>query len=346
VTLKDIARAVGLSPGGVSLAMRNSPEVTKETCERVQRVAREMGYRPNPMATSLAQWRRSSKTQPLQASMAWLNFWPDPKKLHSYAEFDCYWRGARQSAEKFGYRLEEFACHNMRASRLLEILEARGIHGIILPPYPGEFPNDFVQFQWDRFSTVRLARHGDHPVSHFVISAQAENAILAFDKMREKGYERIGYAGPWHRPRRFGAGFVWAEMHLFEELRLSPFLYHSAELSKAQKPFEAWLKEYQPDAILTETPELPRMLEKAGLRVGKDIGLAATNVLDSPVSAGIHPNGEEIGRVAVLVLISLINDNDRGTPPIRREVLIHGSWVDGASLPERSALTSPRSAKR
>ena len=31
----------------------------------------------------------------------------------------------------------------------------------------------------------------------------------------------------------------------------------------------------------------------------------------------------------------IINDYSRGEPPIHREVLIKGNWVDGASLPQR-----------
>jgi hypothetical protein len=57
--------------------------------------------------------------------------------------------------------------------------------------------------------------------------------------------------------------------------------------------------------------------------------------LDIPVNAGIDQNAEEIGRVSVLVMISLMNDNAQGLPPIRREILIRGKWVDGSSLPSR-----------
>ena len=47
-------------------------------------------------------------------------------------------------------------------------------------------------------------------------------------------------------------------------------------------------------------------------------------------------NPEEIGRVSALVIISLLANNERGVPPIPREILVDGSWVDGTSLPARS----------
>ena len=44
-------------------------------------------------------------------------------------------------------------------------------------------------------------------------------------------------------------------------------------------------------------------------------------------------NPEEIGRVALLMLHSLISDHARGIPKIARQLLVDGTWVDGSSLP-------------
>lgn len=54
VTIADIAKAAGVHPASVSRALRGiSKKVSKETRERVERVAAEMGYRPNAVAASL-----------------------------------------------------------------------------------------------------------------------------------------------------------------------------------------------------------------------------------------------------------------------------------------------------
>jgi len=37
--------------------------------------------------------------------------------------------------------------------------------------------------------------------------------------------------------------------------------------------------------------------------------------------------------VAILTVISLINDFAEGIPMIFRQILVEGSWVDGPSLP-------------
>ncbi|HAO77501.1 MAG TPA: hypothetical protein DCQ92_00730 [Verrucomicrobia subdivision 3 bacterium] len=67
----------------------------------------------------------------------------------------------------------------------------------------------------------------------------------------------------------------------------------------------------------------------------EDIGLAALSILDGNADAGIDQNSDEIGKVAIQLLISLINHNECGIPKICREVLIEGQWVNGTTLPSK-----------
>lgn len=46
VTIKDIAKLVGVSPATVSRVCNNHPSISKETRERVQKAIRELGYEP------------------------------------------------------------------------------------------------------------------------------------------------------------------------------------------------------------------------------------------------------------------------------------------------------------
>ena len=52
-SLKDLAERLGVSIATVSRALRNSHEVGDEMKERVQKLAKELNYRPNPFAQSL-----------------------------------------------------------------------------------------------------------------------------------------------------------------------------------------------------------------------------------------------------------------------------------------------------
>jgi DNA-binding LacI/PurR family transcriptional regulator len=53
VTIRDVARLAGVSPGTVSRAIRNSPLVNKETRKRIMEAVEELDYRPNLAARRL-----------------------------------------------------------------------------------------------------------------------------------------------------------------------------------------------------------------------------------------------------------------------------------------------------
>jgi len=54
ITIRDIARIAGVSPGTVSRAINNSPLVNPETRQKVMQVVRALNYVPNRMAQRLA----------------------------------------------------------------------------------------------------------------------------------------------------------------------------------------------------------------------------------------------------------------------------------------------------
>ena len=59
VTLEDVAKATGFTINTVSRALKNKEDISRETCLRIQKVAREMGYVRNYIASSL----RSGRTK-------------------------------------------------------------------------------------------------------------------------------------------------------------------------------------------------------------------------------------------------------------------------------------------
>ena len=60
VTIKDIAKALGPSTSTVSRALRDSYEISEETKQLVLNYAKEINYRPNPIALSLKEKRSRS----------------------------------------------------------------------------------------------------------------------------------------------------------------------------------------------------------------------------------------------------------------------------------------------
>ncbi|MFT6095937.1 MAG: LacI family transcriptional regulator [Nonlabens sp.] len=60
ITLKDLAATLGVSVSTVSKALKDSPEISKDTIARVKVIAKELNYRPNTLALSLK--NRQTKT--------------------------------------------------------------------------------------------------------------------------------------------------------------------------------------------------------------------------------------------------------------------------------------------
>ena len=52
-TIKDIARAAGVSPASVSRVINDGPKVGRATREKIQRIIKEMGYSPNANAQAI-----------------------------------------------------------------------------------------------------------------------------------------------------------------------------------------------------------------------------------------------------------------------------------------------------
>lgn len=345
ISMRDLANILGVSHATVSMAMRGSNRVSEETKEKVRRLAEEMGYRPDPMLVALNRYRVGKGATEITTGIAWVNAWHNPTKLRGLGEFDHYWKGACAAAEKLGYRLEEFRIgEECSPKRLHQILRARSIHAILLPPH--EEQPDWGDFPWEEYGVVRFGRSLQTPACHVVTSDQVANTWRAFTAMRERGYGRIGFVTDEqrvrHRGHLFEAGYLIAQRDVAEDLRLpvlalpeSATRSGEAERKKWGATFGKWLKRHQPDAILTDLDVTIELMADVGLSVPGPVGLAVTSVLDAKADAGIDQHPEEIGRVGVLMLNSLIADGSRGIPKIFRQILVEGSWVDGESLPDR-----------
>ena len=94
VTMKDIARELGVSVATVSRALKDSPRISVEKREEIKRYAREHNFTPNLIAEAL----RKSKVQPLKIIGVIV-----PKFSHFY--FSSVLAGIEEEASARGYRI-------------------------------------------------------------------------------------------------------------------------------------------------------------------------------------------------------------------------------------------------
>jgi len=342
ITLRDIADKLKVSHTTVSLALRNDSSISQKRRDEVRRVAEELGYRPDPMLSSLVHYRTGNRPVPIQSSLAWINHWEQPEKLRKFREFDLYWRGASQSAERFGYHLDEIRWSaNYSPQRIEQILQTRNIRGLLIPPHAT--PPDWGDFDWSKFSIIRFGMSVPTPDSHIVSADQQRAVLMAFRKMSEYGYERIGLVVCGDYDRRLGGNYIGglaAAQDLFGFKHLIPPLKTNLDVyaenpATAKRLLLQWLKKHKPDAILTSLNSVPTMIKELGYNIPKDVAVAGTTIYDVPVEAGINQNPEAIGRTAVEMLVAQIQRNERGVPEAPSRTLVESLWQDGKSLPAR-----------
>src|SRR6267154_1398667 len=72
-SIREIARTLGLSHTTVSEALRDSPRVNPATRRRVQKAAKSVGYRPNPLAGALMSEMRRARSGTFRGVLAILD---------------------------------------------------------------------------------------------------------------------------------------------------------------------------------------------------------------------------------------------------------------------------------
>lgn len=338
VTIRDIAARAGVSAAAVSLALRNSPEVSEALHTRIQKLAQEMGYRPNPLVSAYQARVRSLNPVSRKATIAWINDTPQ-RDQWSKAHLSPLLEGARDRVGQIGYDLDEIwlpesekpAGENY-ATRYETILLARGIHAAILPLIG---KSELPFHPWRHCAVVCIGQHhtdGRTPLHHEVTHDDYANIRLSVDSLRQAGCKRIGLAISNYVIEEsngyLAAGFWERVRHLPESAHIPMFLKEITDAYPRQAA--AWLKKHQPDAVIYAHPLVRRAVELAGLRVPEDIRMAHIHLAkDVEGWTGIDREWHSVGAAAVDLVSAHLTRNERGIPAYPKKMLVRGSWVEG-----------------
>lgn len=190
VSIEDVARAARVSHSTVSRALRNSPLISAEVRERVQQIAREMGYIPNAIAQSLK--HRRTDTIGLVATSIADPFFADVTK------------GVEETARRAGLSVFLSATYSDEAQELaaIETFHRRQVDGLILVSLPlSERHHERLR----RLGVPAVLVNTQLPnVGRELVSVVVDDyggAIQAVDHLIGLGPRRIGYLGTASRPR-------------------------------------------------------------------------------------------------------------------------------------------------
>ncbi|HEX7737889.1 MAG TPA: LacI family DNA-binding transcriptional regulator [Ktedonobacteraceae bacterium] len=190
VSIADIARVAGVSHSTVSRALRESPLISEPTRQRIQRLAREMGYTPNAIAQSL-QTRHTSTIGLVVTSIA------DPFLSDVVKGVEEVARGA-----SFGVFLS--ASHNNPEQEMvvIEMFRRRRVDGILVASsrLTGEYKERLVSLQVP-IVLINSQEEAQDGVLHWVAVDDYEGAKLAVEHLLSLGHRAIGYLGVKSRPR-------------------------------------------------------------------------------------------------------------------------------------------------
>jgi len=335
VTLRDIAKKTGHHYSTVSLALRGELRIPAGTRARIVRAAEELGYRPDPMVQALASYRTATRPSSYHATLAWVVNDAQTVLRRDY-NFRDWLDGAARRAEELGYKVEEFLLrtHGMTPDRMARMLRSRGIDGILVAPQPNRRVRARIRMDWSSFAAVSFGYTLASPALHRVTSHHSRAVRTTMRRLLSLGYRRIGLCVHRLWNARIDGGWVGGYFSETREDRrlasVEPLLVAGWEPERVGR----WIAANRLDAVVLDEPGfVPRIERELGIAVPARLGAA---VLQSPGGergvSGIDQQGEEIGRSAVDLLVSLLRMNRRGLPPIAHNLMIEGTWFEGSTL--------------
>jgi LacI family transcriptional regulator len=338
-TTRTIAKELGLSNATVSMALRQHPRVSAKTRERVRDAAREMGYFRDPSISKLMTRIRSSKPMGEMTTVALLNANPI-KKLGAISPYhEQLLKGMLEQGMELGYQIEPFWLNeaSMPQRRMSQILESRGIQGIIIPPI-----SDFgkiLNFNWEAFSVVTIGYSLLEPRFNRVVGNQRQAIFNCLQKLLETGHKRIGAV--WHELYDARLTFItdtvymWFQQKLPESRRI-PLLKLPESMDGNDEILSRWLQSNRPDAIITHDPTLCETFERLGYPIPDDFSIVNQGAIASKdIQTGYRLSSVEIGHQVVKMLDSQLQQNVFGIPEFPITSLVDMQWTEGKTLKRR-----------
>lgn len=337
VTLKDVAQAAGVSVMTVSYALRDSNQVSALTRKRIQTLAREMGYQPDPMMSRLASYRAQKKRTERRETLAWLNLHPtEPTWKFRGSHILEAFEGAQKRAPNFGYQLEMFSVPKLGGwAATNKILLARGIQGVVIGQPPDGTGS--ADLEWKNFATVAIGRAIQDPNLPRVVLNHVEAVNRLIDQLSERGYRRIGLVMEKEACRKNAYRNVSAYHGACErretppEQRVPPLLPDTLNAQILGQ----WIEQWDVEAIIVNRPDqMPRFLPQLGLQVPRDIGFAHLSLPGpDPLISGFRIDPEYYGSWAVDLVHWLLIREEKGLPdPAPTLNLTTLQWNEGKTL--------------
>ncbi|GEO10152.1 LacI family DNA-binding transcriptional regulator [Segetibacter aerophilus] len=311
VTIKDIARELGISTSTVSRALRDSYEISAETKRIVLECAEKLHYTPNPIALSLKE-KRSRSIAVVVCEIANSFFSQVINGIESIAYNKGYNVIISQSHESFEREVTD-----------LQFLASRSIDGLIISvSSETENMEHLKKLFYKGLPIVFFDRVSEEMDTHLVMVDNFNSAYKATVHLIENGYKTIACltnSAHLSITKERIAGYKKAIEDSGELVNEDLIKYcnhggvHADETEKAMN--ELINLEKRPDAIIGLSDKLTtgalRFLQKQGISIPKEMGLIGfsngefTEFLNPSLSI-IRQPAFKMGQTAIELLLAVI----------------------------------------
>jgi len=331
--MRDIASKAGVSASAVSLALRNQPRVSVEERKRIQAIARDLGYRPDPEVARLMEHLRTVRTERRASVLAVIIPELDREGLAGYSPLTEIVKGVRSQAEEAGFATELFFLTDpgMTPTRLRTILVARSIKGVIIAPYASGVGT--IDLDMTGFCAATVGYSIVKPQLHRACPNYLQMMDELIDYLQQLHFQRIGFIMTYHKG---GKG---------HKLLTSSYLYYQSLLDSSERipilplqnanarDISAWLTQHRPEVVIS-SGRVFNLLQGMGLRIPGDVHFANIDLSEPPLqAAGMDHRYQLVGSEEVSLVLNQFGLNLTGLPDAPKVVLVDSHRRDGFTLP-------------
>ena len=332
ITITKLAEELNVSPSTVSRALQNHPSIGKKTSRRVQKLADELGYFPNSVASNL----RRKKTNLIGVVVPRID-----RHFHSYSI-----SGIEEVANKSGYYVSIFQSDNSYQKEVdnVKMLLSNKADGVIacLALETTKFDH-FKLFKGNKTPLVFYDRVCYEVESSKVLIDDFDAAFKACEHLISVGCKRIGHiAGNqkstiFHRRLEgYKAALQKHGMQFYEE-----FVTYGNSLSREEGEELAkrlLTGETRPDGLFCANDNTAvaaiQTAKKINIKVPEQLAIVgfsntpAATIIE-PTLTSVDDHAFEMGQSAARLLIRQIENGDENivseTITIRNELVIRDS---------------------
>ena len=322
VSLREIALRAGVSPTTVSFVLNGKAEekrISKEVCQKILDLAKELGYTPNPFARGL----RTGHTQTIGLMV-------EDIANHFFASLA---KVIEDSCNNQGYLVLYCGTEDNldKARNLMNMLRNRQLDGLIITP-PDHLESEVQVFLAEKRPLVLLDRYFPDIDCNAVVADNFAGGLQAGTHLDTCGYRRLAVVTTTSRQNQMRDRLAGFEKAVNKGLHGRLDAANLLELPFQQDPatcvkkIAGFIRTRKPDAVFFTTNYLGiygiEAIRSLNLQVPRDIGLVSYDDHDvfrllSPGITCISQPIVEIGQAAVDLLLHCMREGGKPTRTIK-----------------------------